>query len=93
MTAGKVSNYDSEQDHQPERGSRLYGIFSKNVFFFLDNFQEWKEKRIFVLRQTKKVLSFFFPGGYSCNTRFFYTWKERLPGFGKPQRLLVIFVF
>lgn len=36
MTAGKVSNYDSEQDHQPERGSRLYGIFSKNVFFFLD---------------------------------------------------------
>lgn len=33
MTAGKVSNYDSEQDHQPERGSRLYGFFSKNVFF------------------------------------------------------------
>lgn len=35
MQAGKVSNYDSEQDHQPERGSRLYGIFSKNVFSFL----------------------------------------------------------
>ena len=33
MTAGKVSNYDSNQDYQPERGSRLYGIFSKNVFF------------------------------------------------------------
>lgn len=33
MPTGKVSNYDSEQDHQPERGKRLYGIFSKNVFF------------------------------------------------------------
>ena len=30
---------------------------------------------------------FLFPCGYSCNTRFFYTWKERLPGFGKPRRL------
>ena len=54
MTAGKISNYDSEQDHHTERGSRLYGIFSKNVF------------------------SFFFPGGYSCNTRLFHILKDRL---------------
>ena len=52
-------------------------FFFKERFFFLDNFQEREEKRIFVLRQTKEVLSFFFPGGYSCNTRFFYTLKER----------------
>lgn len=36
----------------------------------------------------KKVLSFFFPGGYSCNTRFFYTWKERCISFGKPDLLV-----
>lgn len=46
MTAGKVSNYDSVQDHQPERGSRLYGIFSKNVFLS-GYFLERKENRIF----------------------------------------------
>lgn len=43
MTAGKVSNYDSEQDHHTERGSHLYGVFFKERFFFLDNFQERKE--------------------------------------------------
>jgi hypothetical protein len=60
MQAGKVSNYDSEQDHQPERGSRLYGIFFQRTFFFLDNFQERKEKRIFVFatKQKKVYLSF-----------------------------------
>lgn len=58
MTAGKVSNYDSEQDHHTERGSRLYGIFQR-TFFLSGYFQERKEKRIFVLLQTKKVyLSF-----------------------------------
>lgn len=46
MTAGKVSNYDSEQDHHTERGSRLYGIFSKNVFLS-GYFLERKENRIF----------------------------------------------
>lgn len=30
---GKILNYRSEQDHQQKRYTRLYGIFSKNVFF------------------------------------------------------------
>lgn len=46
MTAGKVSNYDSEQDHQPERSLRLYGFFSKNIFLS-GYFLERKENRIF----------------------------------------------
>ena len=72
----------------------VYTVFFQRTFFLSGYFQERKEKRIFVFAtKQRKVLSFFFPGGYSCNTRFFYTWKERLPGFGKPRRLLVIFVF
>jgi hypothetical protein len=46
MQAGKVSNYDSEQDHQPERGSRLYGFFQR-TFFLSGYFLERKENRIF----------------------------------------------
>lgn len=58
MQAGKLSNYDSEQDHQPERGSRLYGIFQR-TFFLSGYFVGTERKRIFVLRQMKKVyLSF-----------------------------------
>lgn len=30
---GKILNYRSEQDNQQKRYTRLYGIFSKNVFF------------------------------------------------------------
>lgn len=93
MQAGKVSNYDSEQDHQ-RNADYVYTVFFQRTFFFLNNFRERKEKRIFVFaKTTKESFIFLFPGGYSCNTRFFYTWKERLPGFGKPRRLLVIFVF
>lgn len=59
MTAGKVSNYDSEQDHQPERGSRLYGIFQR-TFFFLDI--SWNGKKtvsLLLLQSNRKVyLSF-----------------------------------
>lgn len=61
MTAGKVSNYDSEQDHQPERSLRLYGFFSKNIFSFWI-ISERKEKRIFVLQQTEESFIFLFPG-------------------------------
>lgn len=88
MTAGKVSNYDSEQDHQPERSLRLYGFFFKEHFFFLDNFRSGKKNVSLFCNKQKKVLSFFFPGGYSCNTRFFYTWKERCISFGKPDLLV-----
>lgn len=71
MTAGKVSNYDSEQDHQPERGSRLYGIFSKNVFsFWIFSGTERKTYLCFCYK-TEESFIFLFPGGYSCNTRFF----------------------
>ena len=86
MTAGKVSNYDSEQDHHTERGSRLYGIFFKERFFFLDIFRNGKKNVSLFCYKLRKFI-FLFPCGYSCNTRFFYTWKERLPGFGKPRRL------
>lgn len=60
MTAGKVSNYDSEQDHQPERGSRLYGIFSKNVFLS-GYFRERKENRIFAFATKLRKFIFLFP--------------------------------
>jgi hypothetical protein len=86
MQAGKVSNYDSEQDHHTERGSRLYGFFSKNVFsFWILSGTERKTYLCFATNRRKFYLSF--SRGYSCNTRFFYTWKERFPGFGKPRRL------
>ena len=59
MTAGKVSNYDSEQDHHTERGSRLYGIFSKNVFY--QNFDGKRKIRIFELVTVGKIRIFLFP--------------------------------
>ena len=57
----------------------VYTVFFQRTFFLSGYFQERKEKRIFVFAtKQRKVLSFFFPGGYSCNTRsFFYTLKER----------------
>lgn len=93
MQAGKVSNYDSEQDHQPECGSRLYGIFSKNVFsFWIFCWNGKKKVSLFCDKRRKFYLSFS-RAGIPVIPAFFYTWKERLPGFGKPRRLLVIFVF
>lgn len=62
MTAGKVSNYDSEQDHHTERGSRLYGIFSKNVFSFWIFLQERKEKMYLCFATNEESLIFLFPG-------------------------------
>lgn len=56
----EVSNYDSEQDHQPERGSRLYGIFSKNVFLS-GYFRERKENRIFAFATKLRKFIFLFP--------------------------------
>jgi hypothetical protein len=59
MQAGKVSNYDSEQDHQPERGSRLYGIFSKNVFsFWIFCWNGKKNVSLFCDKRRKFYLSF-----------------------------------
>lgn len=62
MTAGKVSNYDSEQDHQPERGSRLYGIFSKNVF--LSGYFVGTERKTYLCfcYKTEESFIFLFPG-------------------------------
>lgn len=72
MTAGKVSNYDSEQDHQPERGSRLYGIFSKNVFtFWIFSGTERKTYLCFCYK-TEESLSFFFPAGIPVIPAFSY---------------------
>jgi hypothetical protein len=80
MPTGKILNYRSEQDHQQKRYTRLYGIFSKNVFSFWIIFRNGKKNVSLLLLEQRKVLSFFFPGGYSCNTRFFYIWKERFSG-------------
>lgn len=88
MTAGKVSNYDSEQDHHTERGSRLYGIFSKNVFSFWIFSETERKTYLCFCYKTEESFVFLFPGGYSCNTRFFYTWKEGFISFGKPDLLV-----
>jgi len=59
MTAGKVSNYDSEQDHQPERSLRLYGFFSKNIFsFWIISGAERKTYLCFATNRRKFYLSF-----------------------------------
>lgn len=72
----------------------VYTVFFQRTFFLSGYFLERKEKRIFVFAtKQKKVLSFFFPAGIPVIPASFYTWKERLPGFGKPRLLLVIFVF
>lgn len=61
MTAGKVSNYDSEQDHQPERGSRLYGFFSKNIFSFWI-FSGTERKTYLCFATNEESFIFLFPG-------------------------------
>lgn len=70
----------------------VYTVFFQRTFFLSGYFRERKEKRIFVLRQTEESFIFLFPAGIPVIPAF-YTWKERFPGFGKPRRLLVIFVF
>lgn len=62
MTAGKVSNYDSEQDHHTERGSRLYGIFSKNVFSFWIFFVGTERKTYLCFATNEESSIFLFPG-------------------------------
>jgi hypothetical protein len=86
MTAGKVSNYDSEQDHHTERGSRLYDIFSKNVFLS-GYFLERKEVSLFYDKQ-KKVLSFFFPAGIPVIPAFFIPGKSVCRALASPGGLV-----
>lgn len=77
MQAGKVSNYDSEQDQHTERGSRVIRYFSKIVFSFWI-FSGTERKTYLCFATNEESFIFLFPGGYSCNTRsFFYTLKER----------------
>ena len=84
MTVNRITSRNA--DH-------VYTVFfSKNVFS-LWIFSGTERKTYLCFATNEESFIFLFPGGYSCNTRFFYTWKERLPGFGKPRRLLVIFVF
>ena len=71
MTVNRITSRNA--DH-------VYTVFFQRTFFLSGYFRERKEKRIFVLRQTKKVLSFFFPGGCSCNTRFFLYLERTFAG-------------
>jgi len=78
MQAGKISNYDSEQDHQPERGSRLYGIFSKNVFsFWIFSGTERKTYLCFCYK-TEESFIFLFPAGIPVIPAFFIPGKNVL---------------
>lgn len=63
MTVNRITSRNA--DH-------VYTVFFKERFFFLDNFPERKEKRIFVFAtKQKKVLSFFFRAGIPVIPAFF----------------------
>ena len=97
ITAGNVSDYDSEQDHHTERGSRLYGIFSKNVFFFLNIFWDGKKHVSLFCDKRRKFNLSFSRAGIPVIPAFFIPGKNVFPGFGKPRklgkRLLIVYSY
>ena len=88
MTVNRITSRNA--DH-------VYTVFFQRTFFLSGYFLERKEKRIFVLLQTKKVLSFFFRAGIPVIPAFFIPGKNVFPGFGKPRRLgkrlLIVFSY
>lgn len=66
----------------------VYTVFFQRTFFFLDIFGNGKKNVSLFLRQNRRKFYLSFSRGYSCNTRFFYTWKEHFINFDKPDLLV-----
>lgn len=84
MTVNRITSRNA--DH-------VYTVFFKERFFFLDIFGNGKKNVSLFCDKRRKFYLSFSRAGVPVIPAFFYTLKERLPGFGKPRRLLVIFVF
>ena len=66
----------------------VYTVFFQRSFFLSGYFCRNGKKNVSLfLRQKEESFIFLFPGGYSCNTRFFISGKIVFISFGKPDLL------
>jgi hypothetical protein len=88
LRRGMLVNIYNQEDPDSADNGKVFSFQNPGWAFrgTVDAGYATKEELTELCYKLRKFI-FLFPCGYSCNTRFFYTWKERLPGFGKPRRL------